>query len=133
MKMSKLTSMALFGLILWGGAAFGAEINIGINIGAPPPPRVVYVNPPNPGPEFVWIEGYWYPMKGHYHWHEGYWTRRPYGGARWVMPRYDGHKYFAGYWEGDQCRLEHRHDWDRKSERDYKKGHGHGKKHDHDD
>ena len=136
MMLTRLTSTALFALILLGGSAFGAEVNIGINIGAPPPPRLVYVEPPSPGPEFVWIEGYWYPVRGHYHWHEGYWTQLPYGGARWVAPRYDEHRYFAGYWEGDHCSHEHRHGWDRKHERDYNRGrghgNGHGKKHDDD-
>src|SRR5262245_33917531 len=123
--MRRLTNTGLFALILLGGSAY-AEVNIGINIGPPPPPRVVYVHPPRPGPEFMWIDGYWYPVKGHYHWHEGYWTQRPYEEARWVVPRYDGNRYFVGYWQGDHCRHEHRHGWDKKHDRDYKKGHGNG-------
>jgi len=128
--MRRLTN-TLFALILTllCVSAVGAEVNIGINIGPPPPPRVVYVHPARPAPEFMWIEGYWYPKKGHYHWHEGYWTRRPYEEALWVAPHYDGHSYFVGYWEGPRCRHEHRHGWDKEHDRDYKKGHGHGKKH----
>ena len=84
MMMRRLANTGLFALILLGGSTVGAEVNIGINIGAPPPPRVVYVHPPRPNPEFVWIEGYWYPKKGHYHWHDGYWTQLPYDDARWV-------------------------------------------------
>ena len=75
MMMRRLANTGLFALILLGGSTVGAEVNIGINIGAPPPPRVVYVHPPRPHPEFMWIEGYWYPKKGHYHWHDGYWTQ----------------------------------------------------------
>jgi hypothetical protein len=114
--MRRLTNTGLFALILLGGSPLSAEVNIGINIGPPPPPRVVYVHPARPGPEFMWIEGYWYPKKGHYHWHEGYWAQRPYEGSLWVAPRYDGHRYFVGYWQ-------HPHGWDKKH---HKKGHGHG-------
>src|SRR5262249_24552376 len=56
-------------------------------IEAPPPPRVYHVAP-RPGPEFVWVEGYWYPQGRRYLWHDGYWTRPPYAGAYWVEPYY---------------------------------------------
>jgi hypothetical protein len=110
----KLMSLAL----LAGGAAFG-QVSIGIEIGAPPPPRVVKVVPARPGPEFVWVEGYWYPVGGHWKWHEGYWTRPPYVGARWVPPRHDGRQYFAGYWEGEHGRVEHDHRFDKHHDRDW--------------
>ena len=70
--------------LLFALPVLGAQISVGITIGPPPPARVVRVLPPTPGPEFVWIEGYWYPVGRHYRWHEGYWTRPPYPGARWV-------------------------------------------------
>jgi hypothetical protein len=41
---------------------------------------VVAVHPAAPGPGFTWVDGYWYPVGGHYRWHEGYWTRPPYEG-----------------------------------------------------
>src|SRR5579862_9957602 len=37
------------------GAVYG-QVSIGIRIGPPPPPRVVSVLPPRPGPEFIWVE-----------------------------------------------------------------------------
>jgi hypothetical protein len=48
-----------------------------------------YVVPAQPGPEFMWIDGYWYPQGGHYLWHDGYWSRPPYEGAYWgsAVPR----------------------------------------------
>ena len=83
-------------MMLAAGAVF-AQISIGIRIGAPPPPRVIRVQPPSPGPGYFWISGYWYPVGNHYKWHEGYWTRPPYGGARWVVPHHDGERFFEGY------------------------------------
>jgi hypothetical protein len=99
-------------LTLAAASAFG-QISIGIQIGPPPPPRVVRVLPPRPGPEFAWVEGYWYPVGNHYKWHAGYWTRPAYPAARWVVPHYEGGRYFAGYWDGEHGRREHDHKWDR--------------------
>jgi YXWGXW repeat-containing protein len=106
-------------LLLAGGTLFG-QVSIGIRIGAPPPPRVVRVRPPGPGSDFFWVDGYWYPVGNRYRWHEGYWTRPPYGGARWIAPRHDGERFFDGYWEGDRGRFEHDHRWDRDRDRDWR-------------
>jgi YXWGXW repeat-containing protein len=108
MKKSLLTLTLLLGAT----AAFG-QVSVGIRIGAPPPPRVVRVLPSRPGPEYVWVDGYWYPVGGRYRWHDGYWTRPPYAGARWVGPRHDGSQFYEGFWEGDRGRFEHDHRWDR--------------------
>jgi hypothetical protein len=94
-----------------------AQVSVGIRVGPPPRPRVVAVVPYQPGPEFVWVDGYWYPVGRHYRWHGGYWTRPPYQGARWVGPRHDGERFYSGYWEGDRGRFEHRHEWDRNRHR----------------
>jgi WXXGXW repeat (2 copies) len=102
-----------------------AQVSIGIRIGPPPPPRVVHVVPVRPGPDFLWVEGYWYPVGGHYRWHDGYWTRPPYAGARWIAPHHDGRQFYEGYWEGNHGRLEHDHTWDHDRDRDYH-DHGHG-------
>jgi hypothetical protein len=129
-------------MLLMGGSAAHAQVSIGVSIGAPPPPRVVYVEPPPPGQEFIWVEGYWYPAGKHYRWHGGYWTRPPYEGAYWVAPRYDGRQFFIGYWAGDHGRIEHDHHWDRRRDRDHdhdedrgeRNGHhDHERNHDHED
>jgi hypothetical protein len=130
-------------VMLAGGSALAADISIGIQIGAPPPPVVVVpVRPPCPGPEWLWVDGYWYPVGHRYRWHEGYWTRPPYEGAFWVGPRYDEGRYFAGYWQGERGRFDHDHHWDRDHDRDFHHGwrehddddhdhgHGHGRGHD---
>jgi hypothetical protein len=108
--------LMLFGL---GSKLEGAQISIGITIGRPPEPRAVRVLPRRPGPEFVWVEGYWYPDHKRYRWHDGYWTRPPYEGARWVEPRYEREVYVVGYWAGERGRMEHDHHWDRGREKDF--------------
>ncbi|HLG97305.1 MAG TPA: YXWGXW repeat-containing protein [Bryobacteraceae bacterium] len=112
--------------LLAAGCVFG-QVSIGVRIGPPPPPRVVRVVPSRPGPDYVWIDGYWYVVNGRYVWHAGYWTLPPYPGARWIAPRHDGQQFFAGYWDGDRGRFEHDHRWDRDRDRDR------GRWRDHDD
>lgn len=120
MKIKNFISTILLSVMLLVGAPLlCAQVSFGIRIGPPPQPRVVRVLPPSPGPEFVWIDGYWYPVGRHYKWHEGYWTRPPYPGARWVSPRHDGEQFFVGYWDGDRGRFEHDHHWDRERDRDH--------------
>lgn len=114
----------LAAMLLTAGLAFG-QVSIGIQIGAPPPPRVLRVRPVAPGPAFVWIDGYWYPVRNRWVWHSGYWTRLPFPGARWVVPRHDGRMFFGGYWEGPRGRFEHDHKWDRdRRNRDFDRDRG---------
>jgi hypothetical protein len=94
-----MKTVLLAALLLATASTMRAQVSVGIVIGAPPPPRVVVAVPERPGPEFVWVEGYWYPVGNHYRWHGGYWTRPPYEGARWVGPRHNGERYYTGYWE----------------------------------
>jgi hypothetical protein len=130
--MNKLTkAIFVVVIILVGVSALAAQVSIGIRIGPPPPPRVVHVVPERPGPDFVWIEGYWYPVGNHYKWHEGYWTRPPYPGAHWVSARHDGKMFYDGYWDGERGRVEHDHRWDRDHDRDYREHERH--EHDRDD
>ena len=117
----------LIALALLAAACVFGQISVGIQIGPPPPPRVIRVQPVRPGPDYVWIDGYWYVVDGRYRWHGGYWTLPPYAGARWIGPHHDGRQFFAGYWEGDRGRFDHDHRWDRDHDRDR------GRWHDHDD
>jgi hypothetical protein len=120
-------TLLLLGTFFVGAPSVFAQVEVGIRIGAPPPPRVIAVRPVAPGPEYVWIDGYWYPGGGHYVWHRGYWTRPPYEGARWIGPRHDGERFYGGYWDGPHGRFEHDHHWDHDHDRD------HGRWHDRDD
>jgi hypothetical protein len=105
-------------MVLWscGGCASGS-LGVGIQIGAPPPPRA-FVVPGRPGPDFVWVEGYWYPVRGRWVWHDGYWTRPPFAGAFWVTPYWSGGRFVGGFWDGPRGRMEHNHGWDSSPQRD---------------
>jgi hypothetical protein len=112
-------------LTLLAAAAAFAQFSVGIRIGAPPPPRVVHVQPRSPGPGYTFIAGYWYPSGNKYKWHDGYWTRPAYSNAHWVAPRYEGQQYYNGYWDGDRGGVKHDHGWDKKPKgtRDYDRDH----------
>jgi len=129
--MQRYLMMALLAGTLFAGLPlFGAQFSIGIQIGPPPAPRIERVRPVAPGPDYVWVDGYWYPVGNHWKWHKGYWTLAPYGGARWFGPHYEGGRYYEGYWEGEHGRMEHRHEWDKHRERDYYEHREHGRDHD---
>ena len=127
-------TLLFLGTLFLGAPAAFSQVWIGIQIGAPPPPRVVAVRPVCPGPqsEYVWVEGYWYPASDHYYWHRGYWTRPPYEGARWIGPRHDGGRYYGGYWDGPHGHLEHNHHWDHDRDRDRDRWRDHEDHRDHD-
>jgi len=90
---------AVLGLLFLAKPA-SAQISFGIQFGTPPPAPRAYRVAPQPGPDYVWVEGYWYPQGNRYRWHDGYWTRPPYAGAYWVEPYYVRGSYVAGYWAG---------------------------------
>jgi hypothetical protein len=68
----------------------------------PPPPQEIIVA--SPGPDYVWVAGYWGPGWGwnHYSWVAGHWDRGPRVNAVWVGPRWesrgDVHVFVKGYW-----------------------------------
>ena len=104
-------------LLLAPTSAARAQVSFGVQIGPEPAPRAYRV-PRQPGPNYIWIEGYWYPEAGRYRWHNGYWTLPPYPGAYWVEPYHIGGQYYLGHWEGGGRRFEHNHRWDRSRQRD---------------
>jgi WXXGXW repeat (2 copies) len=111
-----LACSALGAALLMSAAPANAQVSIGITIGQPPPPQVYRV-PARPNPDFIWVEGYWYPQGHHYKWHDGYWTRPPFAGAYWVEPYYRHGQYFDGYWDGGRGRFDHHHEWDHDRDR----------------
>jgi YXWGXW repeat-containing protein len=112
----------MVGLLLGCTSFAGAQVSVGIHIGAPPAVRVEHA-PPRPGPEYIWVKGYWYPVEGHYVWHGGYWSRPPYEGAHWVGPHRSNGQFYAGYWDGSHGRVDHDHSWDNDHDRDYNRYH----------
>ena len=127
------TTLLLAAMLVAGASASYAQVSLGIRIGPPPRPRVERVQPRSPGPDFVWVGGYWYPSGRRYLWHAGYYTQPPYSGARWVEPRHDGQQFFNGYWDGEHGRVEHDHKWDKDNGRDRDRHQDNGGHDDHDD
>jgi hypothetical protein len=113
-----LQSLAISAVFLASASSAHGQISFDLRFGRPLPPPRVYRVPPQPGPEYIWVEGYWYPSGARYRWHNGYWTLPPYEGAYWVAPYYDGGEYFAGHWEGGRGNVFHNHRWDRSRRRD---------------
>ena len=112
-----LNTIALSALLLAPASVAQAQMSFGIHTGEPPAPRAYRV-PPQPGPDYIWIEGYQSRQGSRYTWHDGYWTRPPYEGAYWVAPYYESGQYFAGQWEGRRGSVSHDHQWDRGNQRD---------------
>jgi YXWGXW repeat-containing protein len=57
---------------------------------APPPIRVETYGPA-PGPDFVWITGYWAYRSNAYVWVPGRWDRPPRGRRHWEDGRWEQH------------------------------------------
>ncbi len=95
--------LALAAIMLAMPAAAPAQVSFGASVTIGPPPLPVYVQPLCPGPDFIWIPGYWAwdPDFGYY-WVPGLWVEAPFVGAFWT-PGYwawsDGvYVWNEGYW-----------------------------------
>ena len=102
---NKLLLCSLIALSAANAPAISA-VNIGVEIGVPPPAaRIEVVPPARPG--FVWAPGYW-GWEGNRHvWIEGRWLEtRP--GYHWVperwVPRGRHHRFEPGRWEREEHR-----------------------------
>jgi len=77
-----------------GGNRFTAEET-------PPPPRPEADIDPAPGPEYVWIGGYWARQGPVWRWVDGRWVMRP--GAEWVPEHWEcrpgGAVRVSGFWK----------------------------------
>ena len=78
----KTKLMAL--VLLAGGSMFAqTRFSIGIGIGGYQPgylaaPAYAHIQPPCPGPDYDWVDGYWSRDSRRNTWIDGYWTRQPY-------------------------------------------------------
>lgn len=92
-------------LLLGGMLAGCAGTGVGVSYysSTPPPPIRVERYGPAPGPDYVWINGYWGLNSGSYNWMPGRWERRPRPHSQWVEPRWEkkGNRYRLrqGHWK----------------------------------
>ena len=67
-----------------------ADISINLELAGPPPPRhEVFFERDRPGPDYIWIAGFWDGAPGQYRWVGGHWDRPPHGHRHWAPPRWE--------------------------------------------
>lgn len=92
MKTKLIATMLLAGSTMF--AAPGIHVGVGLNFGVPAPAPVVVAPPvvaavaPCPGPDYVWIGGYYDFVGGRRVWHDGYWQHHAFA------PRYEAGRHF---------------------------------------
>lgn len=104
-RASTLALALISGFVMtFGAAPSQAQISIDVQVRTPPPPLPVYVQPPLPGPDYIWTPGYWAWNGdfGDYYWVPGTWVQAPRPGYLWT-PGYWGwsdglYVFHAGYW-----------------------------------
>jgi hypothetical protein len=70
-----------------------ADLTVSVVIDAPPPPpRHEVIIGVSPGPDYVWIGGYWDGGPGHYSWVGGRWDHPPHAHGTWSAPHWDKDK-----------------------------------------
>jgi hypothetical protein len=78
-----------------------AVTNNSVVVAQAPPAPVTEVIPVQPGPEYVWVPGYW-EWRGRWVWYGGAWVLRPRPGVIWVGPRWErrphGYVHIHGRW-----------------------------------
>lgn len=84
------------------GLAVAAGSGCGRTVTMAPPPDKTEVVTTAPGPDYVWVGGFWGWSWGHYSWTRGRWERPEHPHQHWVQPRWerrDDHFVFVeGYW-----------------------------------
>jgi hypothetical protein len=97
LRTSLLRSLLLVLALLVAPAASTAAVFVSVDIA--PPALPVYVQPPVPGPGYIWTPGYWAYGGDGYYWVPGTWVLAPYVGALWT-PGYWGWGGAAFIWHG---------------------------------
>jgi len=85
-----ILSLAGFAAPAASASAVLADLSLSINIDAlPPPPQRDVIIGVSPGPDFVWVGGYWDGSPGHYSWVGGRWAKPPHAHGQWMAPHWD--------------------------------------------
>ena len=117
LKISMLILGCAVGLAALGCYVSAAVPGVGaeFEVGGPPPPIQEEAVIAAPGPDYVWIGGYWDWDVGvrQYVWRAGRWDHPPHAEAHWIAPHYEmrsgRHYYHPGHWDrhGDREHREH--------------------------
>ena len=79
-----------------------AQAGVFVSVAIAPPAIPVYVQPPIPGPGYVWVPGYWAYGPDGYYWVPGTWALPPAVGLLWTPGYWDWgggvYVWHAGYW-----------------------------------
>jgi WXXGXW repeat (2 copies) len=103
MKTAFITGLRAVGAVAFAIAMAGlfASCTRTVVESAPPPPQQEVIVA-QPGPDYVWVGGYWGWSWGHYSWIGGHWAAPPHPHAAWEGARWehrDGHYVFVeGRW-----------------------------------
>ena len=81
-----------------GSTQASAAVNVGIQIGTPPPPVIVEHRWAPPYRGAVWIPGHHEWIRGTWVWVGGYYAYPPRRGDVWVHARYRNGYYYPGHW-----------------------------------
>ena len=78
--------------VVFPASSAQAQLGVGVSVGGvitvPPPDLPAYVQPPIPGPGYIWTPGYWAWGADGYYWVDGTWVLPPSVGLLWT----------PGYW-----------------------------------
>jgi len=99
-KWRRTRVLALAAALVVAPALSSAATFVSVNFA--PPPLPVYAQPIAPGPDYMWIPGYWAWNGVGYYWVPGTWVLAPYVGALWT-PGWWGwggsaYLWHPGYW-----------------------------------
>ena len=95
----RLAALALVAIVMsFVTPSKASAVDIGIQVGVPPPPIVVEHPWARPYRGAVWIAGHHEWVNGAWVWVGGYYAYPPYPGAVWIGPSYRHGYYHAGHW-----------------------------------
>lgn len=85
---STMAGAALLAATVGLGSACEVSARGRVYVDSDPPAPIVEVRPVRPGPDFVWVSGFYRWNDGRYVWNAGRWDHPPRRGARWEPARW---------------------------------------------
>jgi hypothetical protein len=86
-----------FAAVLTSAACLPSPPPGAVYVRVPPPAARVEVSGVAPGPDSIWVDGYWVWRDSRYAWVDGRWDRRPRARARWVPGHWKNTRH-GWYW-----------------------------------